>query len=543
MLAALTLRGFGATKIDVDFYVKWSTLSTEEILAKGEAYFENKSDVDSATVCFAMAATRLKNDLKSRDKAEQYALALTRLGQLYLSTYFDYSKAYSNLQEAYDLTHKYNIQALMPSICNNLASLYMQRFIQTRDQHSLADGIALMRESFDTAVATDNYDMASISLTNLITNVLFYGKLSEIEAEIKTFKSLPAQDSLPYKTAMRMCDAAEWYAAGELERALDYFTEHYREIDPSPQNRRERLMLNNQRIRLLDDLGRRSECLSLLHENETIAIAGDYRDILIHTYRDLAQLHDEAGNTDLAHQFLLKYYQQRDSLVINRELGNIYEMKFRYDLGKASDQVAELNRKQREQQVMGIMALCVIGFVGAMMWIKIRDNRKLRANNHFLYQKNLEMLAQEAAQRQLIEQYQAQPAMADAEADREKYKGSNLTIEEKDDIAMRIKQALETSPEVFEFDYSLQTLSDKVRVPYRSVSQVINETYGKSFSNVLTEVRVKEACRRLQAEGHEKYTIEALAESVGFKSRTNFASNFKSITGLTPSQYIKMMQK
>ncbi len=133
--------------------------------------------------------------------------------------------------------------------------------------------------------------------------------------------------------------------------------------------------------------------------------------------------------------------------------------------------------------------------------------------------------------------------MADAEADREKYKGSNLTIEEKDDIAMRIKQALETSPEVFEFDYSLQTLSDKVRVPYRSVSQVINETYGKSFSNVLTEVRVKEACRRLQAEGHEKYTIEALAESVGFKSRTNFASNFKSITGLTPSQYIKMMQK
>ena len=38
----------------------------------------------------------------------------------------------------------------------------------------------------------------------------------------------------------------------------------------------------------------------------------------------------------------------------------------------------------------------------------------------------------------------------------------------------------------------------------------------------------------------DSYTIEAIAEEVGFKSRTSFANLFKKSTGLTPTDYWKM---
>ena len=68
---------------------------------------------------------------------------------------------------------------------------------------------------------------------------------------------------------------------------------------------------------------------------------------------------------------------------------------------------------------------------------------------------------------------------------------------------------------------------------------------NRDFSTALQTFRIREACRRLspRSEGFSNYTIEAVAESVGFRSRSNFHSIFKKITGLTPSQYQKLARK
>ena len=66
----------------------------------------------------------------------------------------------------------------------------------------------------------------------------------------------------------------------------------------------------------------------------------------------------------------------------------------------------------------------------------------------------------------------------------------------------------------------------------------INQEYGSNFNSLLNEYRIKEACRRLG--GNANMTIEGIAESVGFKSRTSFGALFKSITGLSPSAYQKI---
>lgn len=44
-------------------------------------------------------------------------------------------------------------------------------------------------------------------------------------------------------------------------------------------------------------------------------------------------------------------------------------------------------------------------------------------------------------------------------------------------------------------------------------------------------------------DNYGKYTIETIAESVGFKSRSNFTTVFKRITYFTPSEYLKISNK
>jgi len=72
----------------------------------------------------------------------------------------------------------------------------------------------------------------------------------------------------------------------------------------------------------------------------------------------------------------------------------------------------------------------------------------------------------------------------------------------------------------------------------------MSERLGKNLHQLISEYRIKEACRRISDQDqYGRYTIEAIAASVGFKSRTNFSTNFKKVTGLTPSQYLREAQK
>jgi AraC-like DNA-binding protein len=93
-------------------------------------------------------------------------------------------------------------------------------------------------------------------------------------------------------------------------------------------------------------------------------------------------------------------------------------------------------------------------------------------------------------------------------------------------------------------DFSLQSLAEQVGSNYKYVSQVLNERYGKSFKQVLNEQRVREACRILndtEQSGH--LTIEAIAANLGFNSRSNFTVTFKRITGISPSDFMKMAKE
>jgi AraC-like DNA-binding protein len=82
---------------------------------------------------------------------------------------------------------------------------------------------------------------------------------------------------------------------------------------------------------------------------------------------------------------------------------------------------------------------------------------------------------------------------------------------------------------------SLAALAAKVDARPHAVSQALNQVKGRNLNEYLAVWRVAEACRLLVDPGSDRFTIDALAESAGFASRSAFYKSFKSLEGVTPT--------
>ena len=111
--------------------------------------------------------------------------------------------------------------------------------------------------------------------------------------------------------------------------------------------------------------------------------------------------------------------------------------------------------------------------------------------------------------------------------------------EKTQELARTIRRFMETSPEIYGQDFSLEKLAARLGTHTRTASRAINDVFGVNFSTLLSQYRIDEACRRLSSADYANVTIQAVAVDLGFKSRSNFAIVFKKFTGVTPNEYQK----
>ena len=201
------------------------------------------------------------------------------------------------------------------------------------------------------------------------------------------------------------------------------------------------------------------------------------------------------------------------------------------------------------RRVVAVSAWVIFTSLILAVLLLYNHNRELKNNNRKLYERvKRELETREHAKimrqklQEQIERLEDQLAQRndteDEKNNKSKYESSRLDEATRDSLVVRIIDVMDSSDEIYSNNFSLKRLTELVGANYKYVSQAINETFNVNFSSLLNEYRIKEACRRLgDLEHYGNQTIEAVAESVGFKSRSNFVTTFKRITGVTPSEY------
>lgn len=120
-----------------------------------------------------------------------------------------------------------------------------------------------------------------------------------------------------------------------------------------------------------------------------------------------------------------------------------------------------------------------------------------------------------------------------------RYETSSLTPERSERYMQKLLNCMETEKPFTDGDLTLKKLAKKLAVPPQHLSRVINERLNQNFVDFINTYRIEEAKKRLVDPSRKHYSVLAIAEEVGFNSKSSFNLVFKKHTSMTPSEFRK----
>lgn len=248
-----------------------------------------------------------------------------------------------------------------------------------------------------------------------------------------------------------------------------------------------------------------------------------------------------SGNTPIS----TLYLYAKEELDQTSGLSKVQNVDMLRQIEKSNEEVRQLSlhRLQERRRLTVAIAVSAVVFILLLTFVYLFLN--LKRNHKLLFQKNRELLEREEQLKMLMAHGpSAGESVQGAPKDGSDETGADCEADEESALLFpRILKVMEEDRTIYDQGFGADDLAALLHVPQRSVSRAINACSGMNFHQFLNGYRVREAYRLMQDTDPETTTVEYIAESVGFKSRTSFASLFKKTTGLTPSEYWRMTRK
>ena len=529
----------GANAYNVNQYHRLDRLSTGELMLRGQDFLQNKGWVDSAIVCYSIVASRAQSDHQESKEMYQIAMALNNLGYIYATYYYDYHKAYENLNQSMELSKRYGYDNNLAYAYLNMASIINSRNSLYADGAFSSDALDNTRLAFDVAVKAREWNVAVTSIYNMLEMMRNKNDIGLIEPELTRFKNLQLTDSVEMWQCTRLfCQASEAYFSGQYATALDYYNQMEAKAQDVTTNRQQCIIkAMQQKAIVLAAMHRYQEAIDCLQQVAEITVKHGMQSELIDTYHALAQVYLAMGNVQKADLYDYKYLKAKDELIHKSHAEKLEKSRFLDEMRRVNEQVEQIQAKHERTHQLLLMMSLIAAIILIALVLLVRSNIKQRNYIRHLYEKNVQLLDVKVA-----DTVPAAQPIGEQEESAPKYQGL-LDQESKDRLFDQIKRVMDDMSIICKPDFSLQQLAEQVGSNYKYVSHVLNECYGKSFKQVLNEQRVREACRMFNdTERYGNLTIEAIAANLGFNSRSNFTVTFKRITGISPSDFMKMAQ-
>lgn len=264
------------------------------------------------------------------------------------------------------------------------------------------------------------------------------------------------------------------------------------------------------------------------------------------------------GDVMLADRVLMKNFRLRDSLYNAHNQTLVSEFEHRHLMAALNE---DLKVSERERTFLKtsnriktiailVVSISAILVIGLLLWL-LRKSRRLRETSNALFRKNLETIRPAQMIPSTVPQANAgqeDPSHGKKEPDTNglTHDSSDNSLERLRDVYARIIDFCEKSREIYQLDFDIAQMSELTGIRQRDISQAVNTVAGKNFRSFIVEQRVKEACRIIiEAEetGKEHMKFDTLAVTVGFRSRTHFSAAFKSVTGMTYTEFFRQARR
>jgi AraC-like DNA-binding protein len=528
-------------------YDRWAKLPWNQLAQMGDSYLKQEDKLDSALLCYTIMSNRYYEEELTKDELYQCTSALNNLGYLYTFRYFDFQKAYNYLEQAKRLSIVSKFDRMLPQIYLNMSALMLNNDgIRNPDKMNQAT-MSLYSKAFDASIKVKDWKMILNTFNNIANITLGFNQVNTIIPEINKYKTLkiPSKEPMLRFTNLH-CIGVEAFLNHDYDKAINAFKEMSKCVNTDETPDRYLLMAYSDLAFTLAHINKIEEAINVTKKAIDIALKNDEKDLIVTFYKDINKYYILVNDKKNADVYYVKYLQQKDSLIYGSKVLNVEQIKFLNDIKEVNDQVKDLSNKKKIQTFVIYSVTIVLILVIIILFVIIRNNRQLKQKNTELYHRNLQMLKDDEERRKLMQKYEEQLTNNENTEpnNAKKYQNSNIDEDTKEELARRILQIMDNTEEICSDAFSLNRLAELTGWKHNYVSQVISEKIQKSFNSMLAEYRIKEACRRMNDTSvYGNYTVEAIAQSVGYKSRSNFASVFKKITGLSPSEYQRLANK
>ena len=537
---------------------KWLNLPVDQLLEMADKDFTDGGSKDTALMCYTIVANRYEPSM-TREQKVQCKDANMRLWSIYFYDFYDYPKCFDCLTRASEIATEAGIQDA--NIFLGFGCMYQTISEECNDYELGSTALNYYQRALSVGVDTHDDKHTDMACTDVLAMAHVQGGLEQLSAIWKNYLQLPEDNEtwILRRYNKMLHQAFNNVEQKRFDEALKVYDQQLQLIDTT-QYSRLIYFTHVEKAKVHAMKGDYSHAIEALKQSEKIAVDLEMKDCKLEVYGMLARYYQQLGDHTSREHYYNQFTMLKDTLTNYQQLASVSEMEFRNEL---KDMEQEMTEIRHHREVMSIVTLVSLGFLLALavlLYLVYRKNGELTRSNQSLYQKNVEMLRAEEEERRMRRQLQEKEPHGDdhphltsvpidpekgTESDGEvKYKSSHLSDENKEQLLSRIQEVMENSEEIFSPEFSLERLAMLIDSRYKYVSQVINEYYEQNFNNFLNSYRIKEACKRISdVEHYGNYTIEAISESVGFKSRSTFVSSFKRITGLTPSQYQRLARE
>ncbi len=451
------------------------------------------------------------------------------LGIYYLFTNDDPYTATSHYYSALDEAKKINDVRRQAIIKSNIAGCYI-----TRNDIS---GCQLAEEAHETAIKLNEIIPLYYAKSNLIHFYIMSNKLDNVEKLIEEVEEIHTIAGFPGKSNMPMFRAQLHEKKGDIDKAYSYYAEaidNFDNVDASTITATHlcyaRLLRNEKRI---------GEAIKTL-EN-ALTSARDSK-MLIHTpeiLKELALCYHDSGNLEKAFEYSLKYQEYQDNAMnISRERV-LQETRIKHDIYSREQQISEqkielLASRNRIIVLMSSIALLLL-LLGMLYYIHKKKDRLYSAivlQNRDYINREKTLLAQIEKLREKVSD-KTETTTSTATPTQQ----SNTLPEEKmNDLITRfttcmIENKLFTDPSL-----TVASVADYLGTNRTYLSRAINESTGKTFTQIINEYRIREAIAMI-SNLEANPPLKQVAADVGFNSISTFYVTFQASTGMTPARY------